>query len=180
MPGALTLTKSISCTVRNPLPPSPTSTPSLSLHSSSHLSNFRFIALPRTLLPISVQRRSGKKITVQARLFHYRQHLTEIKAAMFLVASGKLLHSLHFHHSLRLYITGGVCVLRNERQPRNNGVENIRRLNHLLVKDNEQRRFVVGAQQPATKSEAEINARRGRVIEIIFHWSSEPDHVRIT
>lgn len=97
MPGALTLTKSILCTVRNPLPPSPTPTPSLSLHSSSRLSNFSFIALPRTLLSVSVsvsvQRRSGKEITVQARLFHDRQHQTEIKGAMFRVASGKLLHS---------------------------------------------------------------------------------------
>lgn len=95
MPGALTLTKSILCSVRNPLPPSPTPTPSLSLHFSSRLSNFSFIALPRTLLSVSVsvQRRSGKEITVQARLFHDRQHQTEIKGAMFLVASGKLLHS---------------------------------------------------------------------------------------
>lgn len=92
MPGALTLTKSILCTVRNPLPPFPTLTPSLSLHSSSRLSNFSFIALPRTLLSVSVSVQVVKKSQCRP-LFHDRQHQTEIKGAMFLVASGKLLHS---------------------------------------------------------------------------------------
>lgn len=153
MPGALTLTKSISCTVRKrPSPPDSQPLPSLLLtfvqfllylgHSSPSPSPSPSPAKAevikksqcRPVFSTSDNIRKNQKVPCfLLRLENFSSHSTCV---------------VSLHHGCFLCL---ISELENLRQPRNNGTENVRRLDHALVKNNEQRHFVVAARQPATK-----------------------------